>query len=369
MNIPSWMKINPLVFESLDPVQVRTSGGKTSALLAYLYTKFGHGDITYDFANTGREDPGTYKFLDRLREHVPIRFFEVRKPLTFGDGPSKMTFEEVAFEKLDRTGDPIRIVLDSIREFRRLHKDLPTVGMNPVMRLCTSYSKIKMLDHVAEAEGWETWTAAIGLRADEPSRTAKMSARDTSRKSSVAPLSGLGITRCMVDLFWEEQEFNLDIQPHQGNCTLCFLKNEADLAEIMLNGVDPDGENWEWWKKLDDEFEITGRGNVRYRQIQEEAPTRFAIRESLHQIKPVPERPEWMDPRRFTLLHRQEKKILRDGIRRVPCSCESAELMTDEFIANAQGCFDLNLPVVGREQSPLAANEKEANKSLAGENI
>lgn len=107
----------------------------------------------------------------------------------------------------------------------------------------------------------------------------------------------------------------------------------------MNFGKDPDDRNWEWWKALDDEFEITGRGNVRYRQIHQEASTRFAIRDSLHQIKPLPERPDWMEPRRFTLLTRQERRIMREGIERIPCSCESAELMTDEFIADAQGCL------------------------------
>lgn len=342
MKIPSWMKINPELFESdLDPVQVRTSGGKTSGLLAYLYTQFGRGEITYDFANVGREDPGTYQFVKRLSDHIPLRCWEVRKPAEYGGRPSEMQFERVSVDSLDQTGAPLRYVWETLAEFRKEAKGLGPIGPNPMMRLCTSYGKIKMLDHVAQAEGWDSWCAAIGLRADEPIRVAKMTARDTRVKSSIAPLARMGITKCMVDLFWEEQEFNLEIQPHQGNCTLCFLKDEADLAEIMLTGVDPDGSDWEWWKRLDDEFQINGRDRIRYRQIHQEAPTRMAIRESLHQIKPMPSRPEWMDPRRFTLVRRQEEKILREGIRRVPCSCESAELMTDDYIVTQPSLFPL----------------------------
>jgi hypothetical protein len=43
-----------------------------------------------------------------------------------------------------------------------------------------------------------------------------------------------------------------------------------------------------------------------------------------------------MEPKRFTLLRRQEERIIREGIKRVPCSCESASLMDDDFIADAQ---------------------------------
>lgn len=336
MIIPSWMKINPSVFDSDgDPVQVATSGGRTSALLAFLYLTYHHGEVTFDFGNTGREDDGTYTFIQRLSDHIPMRYFEVRKPLDHNSGPSKMGFEKVPFERLNRTGKPIRIVLESIAEYRAAKGEGP-IAMNPVMRLCTAYTKAKMLARVCEAAGWESWTKALGLRSDEPGRVAKMSSRDTRAVTTVAPLAELGITQCMVDAFWQEQSFDLEIQPHQGNCTLCFLKDEADLADIMLNGKDPDGNDWEWWKQLDDEFQIFGRDRIRYRDIHKEAPTRFAIRESLHHIKPAPERPDWMEPRRFMLLRRQEERILREGIKRVPCSCESAELMTDEFIAEAQ---------------------------------
>lgn len=340
MHLPSWMKIDPKLFEpDLDPVQVRTSGGKTSALLAYLYLLFGVGDIAYAFANTGREATGTYTFVKRLSDHIPLQCYEVRKPMELGEGPSRMTFEEVPIDRLDTTGKPLRYVWESLADYRRIVKGVGPIGPNPVMRLCTSYGKIKMLDHVAMSMGWESWSAAIGLRADEPRRVARLTARDTALKSSIAPLAQMGITRCMVDLFWEEQEFNLDIAPHEGNCTLCFLKDEADLAEILFNGVDPDGMDWEWWKSLDDEFQVTGKGKVRYRQIQEEAPVRFAIRDSLHSIKPMPRIPDSMDPYRFKLIRRQEERIMREGIKRVPCSCESAELMTDEFIAEAQPCL------------------------------
>jgi hypothetical protein len=142
----------------------------------------------------------------------------------------------------------------------------------------------------------------------------------------------------MVEEFWKEQPFTLKIPPHHGNCTLCFLKDEADLADVMTNESDPDGNNWEWWKQLDDQFQIRGRGEASYRQVQAEAPMRFAIREALTQIKPLPRSDDY-DPHRYKLILRQEEKIIREGRKRTPCSCEAAELMTDDFVLDAQGCL------------------------------
>jgi hypothetical protein len=138
MHIPSWMKINPAVFDSFgDSVQVGTSFGRTSALLAYLYSLHFKGTVIYTFANTGREDVGTYEFGGRLSEHIPIRCFEVRKPLEFGARPSRMTFEEVPFDRLDRTGRPLRNVWETLAEFRSMAKGLGPIGPNPLMRICT----------------------------------------------------------------------------------------------------------------------------------------------------------------------------------------------------------------------------------------
>jgi 3'-phosphoadenosine 5'-phosphosulfate sulfotransferase (PAPS reductase)/FAD synthetase len=341
LKIPSWMRIDRQHYEVTEPTIVSTSGGLTSAVMAAL---FHHCDspVEYCFWNTGREAKGTYQFLGRLAECIPLRFFEVRKPRIVGDRPSAMGYEEVSFDRLDQTGEPFRVFLETLKEYRAIVKNKPPIGPNPVQRLCTSYMKIKLADHIAaHLWGRETaWTSAVGLRADEPSRVARITARDTALKTNAAPLAKSGITKAMVEAFWQEQSFTLQIPPHQGNCTLCFLKDESDLADILTNEPDPDGNDWEWWKDLDERFSVRGRGAVSYRQIQAEAPMRFAIRESLVQIKPLPRSADY-DPRRFKLIRRQEEKIIREGHRRVPCSCESAELMTDNFILEAQGSLFL----------------------------
>jgi 3'-phosphoadenosine 5'-phosphosulfate sulfotransferase (PAPS reductase)/FAD synthetase len=337
IKIPDWLDVKRHVFEINEPTIVNTSGGLTSAVMAALYFHCG-GQVEYCFWNTGREADGTYDFLGRLAECLPLRFFEVRKPLVLGDRPAMMGFEEVPFSRLNRTGEPFRFFMETLKEFRAITKGKPPIGPNPVQRLCTAYMKARVSDHVA-ASLWGSdaaWNNAIGLRADEPRRIAKMSDRDSALKCTLAPLAQAGITKDMVEAFWREQSFSLEIQPHQGNCTLCFLKDESDLADILANEQDPDGRDWEWWKELDDKFHMRGRDAISYRQVQAEAPMRLAIRESLTQIKPLPRSADY-DPRRFKLVLRQEEKILREGHRRIPCSCESAELMTDEFIAEAQG--------------------------------
>jgi 3'-phosphoadenosine 5'-phosphosulfate sulfotransferase (PAPS reductase)/FAD synthetase len=345
IRIPSWLEVDPAHFAVTEPTLAGISGGLTSAVMAALYHAH-HGvgaEIRYCFWNTGREAPGTYDFLGKLAECIPMQFYEVRKPAEYGAGPSNMQFEEVEFGQLDKTGKPFEIFLETIKEYRAVVKNEPPIGPNAVQRLCTSYMKAKLSDHVAAALwGKETcWTAAVGLRADEPGRVARMNAHETSTKTIVAPLSQANIVKCTVEAFWKEQDFTLNIAPHQGNCTMCFLKDEADLADIFIHDADPDGNNWEWWKRLDDQFQIRGRDQVRYRQIEAEAPMRMAIRDSLVQIKPLPRSEEW-DPNRYQKVLRQEKRIIREGHQRIPCSCESAALMTDEFVLKVeakQGCL------------------------------
>jgi hypothetical protein len=126
----------------------------------------------------------------------------------------------------------------------------------------------------------------------------------------------------MVKQFWDEQPFKLEIPDISGNCTKCFLKDEGDLAQLMLEQP----EDNQWWLDLQDKYGDFRQGGTSYRQILAEAPTRMLIRDALISGQTLV-CPGGFDPRRFTLITRQEERLLREGRKAFACSCERVGIL------------------------------------------
>jgi 3'-phosphoadenosine 5'-phosphosulfate sulfotransferase (PAPS reductase)/FAD synthetase len=177
-------------------------------------------DIQCVFANTGKEAEETLIFVRDCGERwgVPIVWLEY--PDT-----------RVTFETASRKGEPFAAMIGK-------KKHLP----NPVMRFCTQELKIKPMERLAAGMGWDSWDVVIGLRADEPSRVARM--RGTNR---VMPLATAGITKADVQAFWKAQNFDLGLPSvngttPSGNCDLCFLKGAATIQGLIR--ANPELANW-----------------------------------------------------------------------------------------------------------------------------
>jgi 3'-phosphoadenosine 5'-phosphosulfate sulfotransferase (PAPS reductase)/FAD synthetase len=98
-----------------------------------------------------------------------------------------------------------------------------------------------------QAMGWKNWTNIVGLRADEPSRVAKIG-QNRDVFDVAVPLARAGITRRDVADFWSRQNFDLELpnvdgNTAMGNCDLCFLKPASTIMGILRT------EPWrgEWW--------------------------------------------------------------------------------------------------------------------------
>lgn len=57
------------------------------------------------------------------------------------------------------------------------------------------------------------------------------------------PLAVAGVSLEDVTAFWKLQPFDLQLQPHEGNCDLCFLKGQQKRIRIMQDHP----ELAEWW--------------------------------------------------------------------------------------------------------------------------
>jgi 3'-phosphoadenosine 5'-phosphosulfate sulfotransferase (PAPS reductase)/FAD synthetase len=207
------------------PALISFSGGRTSGYMLRKILDAHEGrlpqGIVAAFANTGKEMPQTLDFVRECGERwgVHIVWLEYNPAL-----PEK--FEVVTHETASRRGEP----------FERL---LANRGMlpNPVTRFCTAELKIRTKKRYARSLGWDHWTSALGLRADEPRRVARLG-NIRERWEAIAPLATAGATRDDVMEFWRVQPFDLrlpsvDGKTPLGNCDMCFLKSAATIQGIM----------------------------------------------------------------------------------------------------------------------------------------
>lgn len=231
--------MNP--FQITEPTCISFSGGRTSAFMLYKVLEAHDMSLPEDavvcFANTGKEDEATLKFVHDCETHwnVKIHWLEYQDA-----EESKDRWKEVTFETASRNGEPFEAVI-------RKKQYLP----NPVTRFCTIEMKIRtianflfsrgMCDTRSEGEHM-SW---VGIRADEPRRSAKIS-RDRT------PLVTAGVGKEEVGLFWKNQSFDLGLPnfngvTYHGNCDLCFLKGESQTRSLIAEKP----ERAIWWAKME----------------------------------------------------------------------------------------------------------------------
>lgn len=224
-------------------VQISFSGGRTSAyMLARLLDR--NGDAIRDedrvqvvFSNTGREMPETLDFVAEAGRQwqVPITWVE------FQPGPAGQRYRVVGRQGASENGEPFEALI-------RQKKFLP----NQRFRTCTSELKVRPARDYLRSLGWEHWTAAIGIRADEPHRL-EGKADLKERWQRWLPLADANVSKQDVWAFWREQPFDLKLEimggkTPWGNCDGCFLKSEAVLARLSVEYP----ERHAWWERMEE---------------------------------------------------------------------------------------------------------------------
>lgn len=228
------------------------SGGRTSAYMARQVQLANPGkDITYLFANTGKEREETLRFVQRCDEEwgLGVTWVEFRD--------SDAGFNLVDFETASRQGEPFEAAI-------RKRRYLP----NPVTRYCTVELKIRAMHRYLKSIGWADgdgeWDQMVGIRADEHRRVAKIRKRGTStetpREHMRLPLADAGITLADIDSFWAEQPFRLELPTFNGktllgNCDLCFLKGRQQTYSIIQSDLHAA----DWWARMETLVESGGR--------------------------------------------------------------------------------------------------------------
>lgn len=229
-------------FKIDSPTCISFSGGRTSAYMLWRVLQSNDGlpeDAKVCFANTGKEEEATLKFVDRCSKewNVPISWIEYSE-----SEQTKDRFKVVTFETASRNGEPFEAII-------RRRNYLP----NPVSRFCTVEMKVRAIHRYLKSIGWTEWDSMLGIRADEPRRVAKIGNQDYGKhEEKYAPLATAGVTKEMVGEFWRNQSFDLELPnmngvTMHGNCDLCYLKGGSQILSLIKEKP----ERAIWWAKME----------------------------------------------------------------------------------------------------------------------
>jgi len=229
-------------FKIDSPTCISFSGGRTSAYMLWRVLQSNGGlpdEARVCFANTGKEDEATLRFVDRCAQEweIPITWVEY-----INADETKDRFRVVDFETASRNGEPFEAII-------RKRNYLP----NPVSRFCTVELKVRTIHRYLKSIGWTEWESMLGIRADEQRRLAKIGQQDYGKhEEKIAPLGRVGITKEMVGEFWKAMPFDLELPnmngvTMHGNCDLCYLKGGSQIFSLIQEKP----ERAVWWAKME----------------------------------------------------------------------------------------------------------------------
>jgi 3'-phosphoadenosine 5'-phosphosulfate sulfotransferase (PAPS reductase)/FAD synthetase len=235
-------------FKIDGPTCISFSGGRSSAYMLWRVLHSNNGlpsDALVCFANTGKEEEATLRFVRDCGERwgVPINWLE------YIDGACVGVTD---FDHATRNGEPFEAV---IRQRMTGESGLP----NRVSRYCSSELKTRTMHRHIRSLGWNEWDTFVGIRADEPSRVAKLRANpspETKAETVHLPLAAAGIGAHDVGAFWSGNDFDLELpnvggKTMHGNCDLCFLKPSAQVASLIAEKPS----RAVWWAQMEREAE------------------------------------------------------------------------------------------------------------------
>ena len=230
------------LFKIAGPTFISFSGGRTSAYMLWRVLQSNNGlpsDAKICFANTGKEEEATLRFVDRCSREwgVPITWVEYQD-----SEETKARFRVVDFETASRSGEPFEALI-------RKRNYLP----NPVSRFCTVEMKVRAIHRYLKSIGWTEWESMLGIRADEQRRLAKIKNQDYGKhEEKIAPLAQAKVTKQTVGYFWKSMPFDLELPnmngvTMHGNCDLCYLKGASQIQSL----INEKPERALWWIKME----------------------------------------------------------------------------------------------------------------------
>lgn len=202
------------------------------------------------FANTGKENEETLKFVDQVDKYIGNRIVW----LEYNPDP-QVWFNIVSFETASRKGEPFEALI-------RKRKYLP----NRVARFCTQDLKIRPMKKYLQSIGWDHWVNMVGIRYDEPRRWNKSKSIERNEVFVVEhPLVKWKVTKSQVLSYWNAMPFNLDLDEEDGNCDVCFLKGNKKKQRIARKAP----ERFDWWIRMEQVVSGTFMKGLSYLRLRD----------------------------------------------------------------------------------------------------
>jgi 3'-phosphoadenosine 5'-phosphosulfate sulfotransferase (PAPS reductase)/FAD synthetase len=220
----------------MKPLIRQFSGGLTSAFMcAFLDKHFPDREQITLFQNTGKEDEKTLEFVHRCDLEFDWRIVWLEAAV-HPDERKATTHKVVDFESASRTGEPFEKVIAKY--------GLPNIAYPH----CTRELKQNVSRSYIKELGLTDYDIAIGIRADEAHRVNRQTAAENNW---IYPLIDIyPVTRRMVEMFWQQQPFTLDLKNYEGNCDLCFKKSIQKLVSISREQPS----KLIWWKRMEKRY-------------------------------------------------------------------------------------------------------------------
>jgi hypothetical protein len=155
------------------------------------------------FCDTGREHQKTYKFINDFEAYEKIPIIRL---------------------KYNNAENPFNALLQ-----KNKYKVIP----NRVKRICTDELKIKTCKRYLKSIGIKKFENFIGFRFDEELRV-KRRFQKFKNVIDKFPLYENKIDKFIINEFWKNKPYNLEIPSILGNCTLCFMKGKNAIISILM---------------------------------------------------------------------------------------------------------------------------------------
>lgn len=239
------------------------SGGRTSEFMYkwLLENKSDEYKIVGIFANTGWEHHKTLEFVNNndIDNRNKFGVEPVWLEAVVHEGRKSCTHKVVTYETASRNREPM---IEVFKKYGVANKAYPhctrELKENPIHDyvenvLGWSNTKAGKISNVTMEFSGEIWhkefsaySTALGIRIDEPRRLKE----SITPQNKVYPLANWHPEQPdKLDIldWWEEQEFDLGIPEHLGNCVGCFRKSDRkcmkayrDAPEQFINTMEKD---------------------------------------------------------------------------------------------------------------------------------
>jgi len=217
-----------------ENIQISFSGGRTSAFMLHKILE-ANGNlpdrVKVVFTNTGKEMTETLDFIQECshRWDVPVVWVEYEEIET------KNSYKIVNHNSASRNGEPFEKI---IKRYGRLP--------NALQRFCTGILKVQTGAKYLQSFKWKYWKNATGIRFDEKRR--QKDGLINNWYYGWYPMIAAEHIINDVESFWAKQSFKLNLpivngKTMMGNCDMCFLKSEAQIAMMMRQFP----EKAKWW--------------------------------------------------------------------------------------------------------------------------